>query len=304
MIKHALLTVIALLLFLTGCRNESPEIISFYSVPLVCGAAPEIGCGSRIKPFFIALEKVAGVKETWTNREGTIIGISWQSEVEKNKAEQLFKDHDIEAKLISDKKQLDSLTQSLTSNQTGWLKGMAVDSLSLYEAGVIAHTLTDFALEAKLVSELEAGKIRSDIEIYFKKELIKVRTAKELNSQECQDTWKQNGFKIYENHIGTKRAKEVASYFEENEVTIMKQESCCSEGEDKCCEKKETGMVEKSTITCPYCGHEKLETMPTDVCQIKYTCEKCKKDINPKTGDCCVYCSYGNHKCPSKQNES
>ncbi len=301
--KYASVLLCLLAIILADCQRNDTKIISFYEVPLVCGAAPEIGCGSRIKPLFLALEKNPGVKENWTNREGTVIGISWKSEAEKNNAEQIFKNHEIEAKLISDPKLLDSLTRSLTSNKAGWLKGMAVDSLSLYEAGVIAHTLTDFALEAKLVNDSEAGKIRSDIESYFKKELVKVRTAKELNSQECQDNWKSNGFSIYEKHIGTKRANEVASYFEENEVTIMKQESCCSEGEDKCCEKKETSMEEKSTITCPYCGHKKLETLPTDFCQIRYTCESCKKDIYPKTGDCCVYCSYGDHKCPSKQDE-
>jgi hypothetical protein len=57
----------------------------------------------------------------------------------------------------------------------------------------------------------------------------------------------------------------------------------------------------KSIITCPHCGHKKLETMPTDACQYFYECENCKKVLKPKPGDCCVYCSYGTVKCPSKQ---
>jgi hypothetical protein len=57
----------------------------------------------------------------------------------------------------------------------------------------------------------------------------------------------------------------------------------------------------KSEITCPKCGYKKIETLPTDVCRIKYTCENCNADLFPKTGDCCVFCSYGTNKCPSKQ---
>jgi transposase-like protein len=56
-----------------------------------------------------------------------------------------------------------------------------------------------------------------------------------------------------------------------------------------------------STIKCPFCGFEKEEIMPMDNCLIRYTCTKCGKEIVPKEGDCCVFCSYGTRKCPSKQ---
>ena len=56
-----------------------------------------------------------------------------------------------------------------------------------------------------------------------------------------------------------------------------------------------------STITCPNCGHKKAEIMPTDACQFFYECENCKSTLRPKHSDCCVYCSYGTVKCPSKQ---
>lgn len=60
-------------------------------------------------------------------------------------------------------------------------------------------------------------------------------------------------------------------------------------------------LSEQSEITCPKCGHKKIETLPTDVCLIAYNCEKCAAVLHPKEGDCCVFCTYGNHKCPSKQ---
>ena len=60
-------------------------------------------------------------------------------------------------------------------------------------------------------------------------------------------------------------------------------------------------VILQSEITCPKCGYKKMEKLPTDICLIKYSCEKCGSVLFPKEGDCCVFCSYGNHKCPSKQ---
>ncbi|HYG53404.1 MAG TPA: GDCCVxC domain-containing (seleno)protein [Flavobacteriales bacterium] len=75
--------------------------------------------------------------------------------------------------------------------------------------------------------------------------------------------------------------------------------SCNSSG------KQEKAIFQKtethSELTCPNCGYKQTERMPTDQCQLVYTCAKCKKDNYPKETDCCVFCSYGNHKCPSKQ---
>jgi len=58
-----------------------------------------------------------------------------------------------------------------------------------------------------------------------------------------------------------------------------------------------------STITCPNCGHRETELMPVDACQIFYQCRKCGEILKPKQGDCCVFCSYGDVKCPPMQDE-
>ena len=34
-------------------------------------------------------------------------------------------------------------------------------------------------------------------------------------------------------------------------------------------------VVTESTITCPACGHARLETMPQDACQFFYECTGC-----------------------------
>lgn len=62
-----------------------------------------------------------------------------------------------------------------------------------------------------------------------------------------------------------------------------------------------TTPILKSTLTCPHCGHAKVETMPTDSCVWFYECELCKAVLRPKPGDCCVFCSYGTVPCPPVQ---
>ncbi|MFL5046173.1 MAG: GDCCVxC domain-containing (seleno)protein [Xanthobacteraceae bacterium] len=60
-------------------------------------------------------------------------------------------------------------------------------------------------------------------------------------------------------------------------------------------------MIEDSTITCPHCGHRATERMRTDACQFFYDCNGCGERLKPKTGGCCVFCSYGSVPCPSIQ---
>ena len=60
-------------------------------------------------------------------------------------------------------------------------------------------------------------------------------------------------------------------------------------------------IVPDSLITCPNCGYQKKEIMPTDACQYFYECENCKTILKPQQGDCCVFCSYGTVACPPIQ---
>ena len=62
-----------------------------------------------------------------------------------------------------------------------------------------------------------------------------------------------------------------------------------------------SGILLDSTLTCPECGFRKIERMPIDACMFFYTCDACHTRLKPKPGDCCVYCSYGDVKCPPIQ---
>lgn len=60
-------------------------------------------------------------------------------------------------------------------------------------------------------------------------------------------------------------------------------------------------MMLRSVITCPECGHRAEETMPTNACLFFYDCSACGAKLKPKSGDCCVFCSYGSVPCPPVQ---
>lgn len=63
-------------------------------------------------------------------------------------------------------------------------------------------------------------------------------------------------------------------------------------------------LLLESVLVCPVCGFAKRETMPTDSCQFIYGCTSCQTVLRPKTGDCCVFRSYGSVKCPPMQGEN
>jgi hypothetical protein len=63
----------------------------------------------------------------------------------------------------------------------------------------------------------------------------------------------------------------------------------------------EAAVKLRSTITCPVCGVARIETMPTDACIFFYRCTGCGEMLRPKPGDCCVFCSYGDVRCPPVQ---
>jgi hypothetical protein len=62
-----------------------------------------------------------------------------------------------------------------------------------------------------------------------------------------------------------------------------------------------SGIVLESVLTCPHCGFARQETMPADACRFFHECANCKTLLRPKSGDCCVFCSFGSVRCPPMQ---
>ena len=60
-------------------------------------------------------------------------------------------------------------------------------------------------------------------------------------------------------------------------------------------------MKLESTVQCPKCGFGSTERMPTDYCLVRYECKNCGYIMTPRKGTCCIFCSFGDVKCPSMQ---
>jgi hypothetical protein len=63
----------------------------------------------------------------------------------------------------------------------------------------------------------------------------------------------------------------------------------------------QTALKLDCQLTCPHCGQCSTITMPTDACQFFLDCPACAAVVSPKTGDGCVFCSYGSVPCPPIQ---
>jgi hypothetical protein len=111
--------------------------ISVFKVPLVCPAAPQIGCGSAAKPILLDLERQPGVLEAWLNRAGTIISVVWKPDSDAETRRKVTADLKEDQATEMQEKSRDEAVKDFLSGR-GWYRGADVDRLSEEEAGVIA----------------------------------------------------------------------------------------------------------------------------------------------------------------------
>ena len=62
-----------------------------------------------------------------------------------------------------------------------------------------------------------------------------------------------------------------------------------------------TALQLRSTLTCPRCDHSEEMVMPSGACLYFHECAGCHEVLRPKSGDCCVFCSFGSAPCPPVQ---
>ena len=188
--------------------------VSIYKVGLICNADPTIGCGSRSKPVLLALEKNPAVKAAWLNRQGTMIAVVWKDRDETGAvAEPVLRENSVSFVRLSDG---DAERYRGELGRDGlWYRGAGVDALSREEAATIASNAVRYALERKLITPVEGSKIRADVEAYFKGELVKIRTAEQLND-DSQGKFKQALYNIGEKYIGKQRTMEAMRLYQEH----------------------------------------------------------------------------------------
>ncbi|MCH8319140.1 MAG: hypothetical protein IIA88_11720 [Bacteroidetes bacterium] len=213
--------------------KEEVENISFYQVPLICGAAPNIGCGSRSKPLLLELMKSENIKEAWLNRNGTVVAVVWNETIISNKIRSetinsIFNNHDLEVDEIKKGKYKKQLQSFLTGDS--WYKGTNVDELSVEESGVIAETIiSKLILKGAKIDEFK-GSMKKDIEALFKKELLTINSAQALNDPELYIRWEKEVIKIVEKYLGEGNMPELQFG--------SKLEVCENESRKSCCKNK------------------------------------------------------------------
>jgi hypothetical protein len=163
----------------------TPDRISVFKVPLVCPAAPQIGCGSASKPILLDLERQPGVLEAWLNRAGTIISVVWKpdsdAEIRRNVTAELKEDHATE---LEGKSREDAVKDFLSGK--GWYRGADVDRLSEEEADIIAARLVRWVQRSALTRDKAEGLQRTFSDI-----LRKDLTGKSTGPNRLEDVARQ-----------------------------------------------------------------------------------------------------------------
>lgn len=125
---------------------QSPERVSFFEVPLECGAAADLGCVSASKPVLKALEKDSRVHEAKINHPGTVLAVVWndpeQARAGATAVEAAFKARDLETTLLRGP----ARDRALKEYGSGrWYGAADVDRLSERESQIIANRLVNRA---------------------------------------------------------------------------------------------------------------------------------------------------------------
>ena len=212
--------------------------VSFYEAPLVCHAAPSIGCGSKAKFLLVDLEKYNdAVEGAWLNKTGTIVAVKWNMKTAEDKQTEIIKtvstNHNIE---------LTTLTQTAAKdyaktfpNSSEWYKGKEVDKLSKEEAGIIAKNTIASYKEKKLIKPSFEKQFQADIEKIYVDLFLSISSYKDLTTEaynKVENQIQQGG----EKYVRKGKMPHV-------ELCIASEESCekdksCSPGSGKsCCEK-------------------------------------------------------------------
>jgi len=116
------------------------ERVSFFEVPLECGAVDGLGCGSASKPVLKSLERDSRVKEAKINYAGTTLAVVWTDPGQANTGvvEAAFKERDLDATILRGQAR-DTALKEYGSGV--WYGVGEVDRLSEKEAHAIATRL-------------------------------------------------------------------------------------------------------------------------------------------------------------------
>lgn len=220
----------------TDASNTS---VSFYEAPLVCRAAPSIGCGSKAKFMLVDLEKYNdAVEGAWLHKKGTVVAIKWNVNTGETKKAEIIKavstSHDIELTTLSLIEASNYAKSFPNSNE--WFKGKEVDKLSKEEAQIIAkNTIAGYKKDG-LVKPSYEKQFQADIAKIYENLFLSISSYKGLTTQaynKVEEEIQHAG----EKYVGKGEMPKV-------ELCVSGEEKCekdksCSQGSGKsCCDKE------------------------------------------------------------------
>jgi hypothetical protein len=158
-------------------KRVDPDQISLFRVPLRCGMAPEIGCGSLARPLLMALERTPGITEAWLNQAGTLPAVIGSKNCTDERRAQVVKAAMEAEDILSEELRGQAWVAALEDFFVGadWLRGTDVDQLSSREAGVIALRLVKRLQTKAAVSEKVACSLAAAITAFFKGRFLRDR---------------------------------------------------------------------------------------------------------------------------------
>jgi copper chaperone CopZ len=218
--------------------NASNTEVSFYEAPLVCHAAPTIGCGSKAKFLLVDFEKYNEVEGAWLNKTGTVVAVKWNANTDGNKRTEIINtvssSHNIELSPVIST-EANNYAKSFP-NSSEWFKGKEVDKLSKEEAQIIAkNTIAGYKKDGLVKPSFEK-QFQADIAKIYENLFLSISSYNDLTTEaynKVEEQIQQAG----EKYVGKGNMPKVELCVSSNEK--CEKDKSCSKGSGKsCCDKE------------------------------------------------------------------
>jgi len=218
--------------------DASNTAVSFYEAPLVCHAAPSIGCGSKAKFMLVDFQKYSdAIEGAWLNKTGTVVAVKWNNTTTGSKETEIINtvstSHNIELHPVASAEANNYAKTFPDSSQ--WFRGKEVDRLSKEEAQIIAaNTIMGYKKDGLVKPSFEK-QFQADIAKIYENLFLSISSYKDLTTA-AYDKVEEQIQKAGEKYVGKGKMPRV-------ELCVASEEKCekdtsCSQGSGKsCCDK-------------------------------------------------------------------
>jgi copper chaperone CopZ len=184
--------------------GPSADRLSFFEVPLKCGAAEGLGCGSAAKPILNELDRNPKIAEARINHPGTVLAVVWKGPNDRSDSavESLFERHKLAAAALKGQARGNALKEF---NPAEWYGAADVDRLSEHEARVIAARLVNRARNRLELPPNRLAALTEDLAVVFARHLT-------LRDEECdtrRDVIEQELVKAASKYLNPRKVAEL-----------------------------------------------------------------------------------------------